>query len=109
MTILVQKKIAIPRGIILFHYQKFIKNIFFRAFVSELNPYDVWIPDSDYSSTQLQNAEKALAQHKIEISPEVTLLWLDYIYIEDEYNKIIKEHYRDFIELSSPLDYMGDS
>ena len=88
---------------------KFIKNIFFRAFVSELNPYDVWIPDSDYSSTQLQNAEEALAQHTIETSPEVTLLWLNYIYIKDEYNKISKEKYRDFIELSSPLDYMGDS
>ncbi|WP_193050866.1 KAP family P-loop NTPase fold protein [Pseudoalteromonas undina] len=84
---------------------QFIENIF----ASEANPYDVWVFDSDDGLTELQNAEKALAQHKIEVSPEVTLLWLKYIYIKDEYGKLTKEHYREFIELSSPLDYMGDS
>ena len=84
---------------------QFIENIF----AAEANPYDIWAFDSDGGLTELQNAEKALAQHKIEVSPEVTLLWLNYIYIKDEYNKISKEKYRDFIELSSPLDYMGDS
>jgi len=88
---------------------KFIENIFCSIFISESNPYDVLIFDSDDGLTELQNAEKNLAQHKIETSPEVTLLWLDYIYNKDEYNKISKEQYRDFIELSSPLDYMGDS
>ncbi|MEM5513214.1 P-loop NTPase fold protein [Pseudoalteromonas sp. AS84] len=88
---------------------KFIENIFCSIFVSESNPYNVWISDSDDGLTELQNAEKNLAQHSIRISPEVTLLWLNYIYIKDEYNKITKEQYRDFIELSSPLDYMGDS
>ncbi|MCK8094694.1 P-loop NTPase fold protein [Pseudoalteromonas sp. 1CM17D] len=88
---------------------KFIENIFCSIFVSESNPYDFWISSSDDGLTELQYTENALAQHKIEASPEVTLLWLDYIYIKDEYNKITKEQYRDFIELSSPLDYMGDS
>ena len=88
---------------------KFIENIFCSIFVSESNPYDFWISSSDDDLTELQYTEKALAKHKIEASPEVTLLWLDYIYIKDEYNKITKEQYRDFIELSSPLDYMGDS
>ena len=88
---------------------KFIENIFCSIFISESNPYDVLIFDSDDGLTELQNAEKNLAQHKIETSPEVTLLWLNYIYNKDEYNKISKEQYRDFIELSSPLDYMGDS
>jgi hypothetical protein len=88
---------------------KFIENIFCSIFVSESNPYDFWVSSSDDGLTELQYTENALAQHKIEASPEVTLLWLDYIYIKDEYNKITKEQYRDFIELSSPLDYMGDS
>jgi hypothetical protein len=88
---------------------KFIENIFCSIFVLESNAYDVWISDSDNGLTELQNAENNLAQHSIQTSPEVTLLWLDYIYIKDEYNKITKEQYRDFIELSSPLDYMSDS
>ena len=88
---------------------KFIENIFCSIFVSESNPYDFWISSSDDDLTELQYTEKALAKHKIEASPEVTLLWLNYIYNKDEYNKITKEQYRDFIELSSPLDYMGDS
>ncbi|KHM47049.1 NTPase KAP [Pseudoalteromonas distincta] len=88
---------------------KFIENIFCSIFVLESNAYDGWISDSDNGLTELQNAENNLAQHSIQTSPEVTLLWLDYIYIKDEYNKITKEQYRDFIELSSPLDYMGDS
>ncbi|MEL0649308.1 P-loop NTPase fold protein [Pseudoalteromonas agarivorans] len=88
---------------------QFIENIFFRVFVSELNSYEGWIPDGDDGLTELQYAEKNLAQHSIRISPDVTLLWLNYIYIKDEYNKITKEQYRDFIELPSPLDYMGDS
>ncbi|MBH0000883.1 NTPase KAP [Pseudoalteromonas sp. NSLLW24] len=88
---------------------KFIENIFCSIFVLESSAYDVWISDSDDGLTELQNAEKNLAQHSMRISPEVTLLWLEYIYIKDEYNKITKEQYRDFIELSSPLDYMGDS
>ncbi|MBQ4800290.1 NTPase KAP [Pseudoalteromonas sp. MMG006] len=88
---------------------KFIENIFCSIFVLESSAYDVWISDSDDGLTELQNAEKNLAQHSMRISPDVTLLWLEYIYIKDEYNKITKEQYRDFIELSSPLDYMGDS
>ena len=87
---------------------KFIENTFCKIFdLHEDNFY--FTSSSDDDLTELQYAEKALAQHKIEASPKVTLLWLDYIYIEDEYNKITKEQYRDFIELSSPLDYMGDS
>ncbi|ATG78624.1 KAP family P-loop NTPase fold protein [Pseudoalteromonas sp. 1_2015MBL_MicDiv] len=87
---------------------KFIENTFCKIFDLHVDDF-YFISSSDDDLTELQYAEEALAQHKIETSPEVTLLWLDYIYIKDEYNKITKEQYRDFIELSSPLDYMGDS
>ncbi|MEJ2913982.1 KAP family P-loop NTPase fold protein [Pseudoalteromonas sp. C12FD-1] len=87
---------------------KFIENTFCKTFDLHVVDFNV-IYSSGEDLTELQNAEKALAQHKIEASPEVTLLWLNYIYIKNEYNKITKEQYRDFIELSSPLDYMGDS
>ncbi|MDQ2043204.1 KAP family NTPase [Pseudoalteromonas sp. 20-92] len=87
---------------------KFIENTFCKIF--DLHVDDFYFTfSSDDDLTELQYAEEALAQDKRETSPEVTLLWLDYIYIKDEYNKITKEQYRDFIELSSPLDYMGDS
>ena len=87
---------------------KFIENTFCKIFDLHVDDF-YFTSSSDDDLTELQYAEEALAQHKIETSPEVTLLWLDYIYIKDEYNKITKEQYRDFIELSSPLDYMGDS
>ena len=63
------------------------------------------------SMTELQSAEKSLAEGNV-LSPRkdrMTIQWLKYIYIKDEYDKLTKEHYREFIELSSPLDYMGDS
>ncbi|WP_338367337.1 P-loop NTPase fold protein [uncultured Pseudoalteromonas sp.] len=87
---------------------KFIENTFCKIFDLHELDFNI-IFSSGEDLTELQKAEKALAQHKIEVSPEVTLLWLDYIYIKNEYNKITKGQYRDFIELSSPLDYMGDS
>jgi len=88
---------------------KFIEDTFCKIFDLHVGDFYFTYSSSDDDLTELQYAEEALAQHTIETSPEVTLLWLNYIYIKDEYNKISKEKYRDFIELSSPLDYMGDS
>jgi len=70
----------------------------------------VAISRSDNMS-ELQRAEKSLAESNVKTpeSEDVTKLWLNYIYIKDGYNQITKDQYRDFVELSSPLDYMGDS
>ena len=59
--------------------------------------------------TELEQADKELWESDNSKPYEVARLLIKYIYIKDEYNKITKEQYRDFIELSSPLDYMGDS
>lgn len=61
--------------------------------------------------TKIQKAEKSIAvDGEVNSNTKKTsLLWINYIYIKDGYNTITNEQYRDFIELSSPLDYMGDS
>ncbi|TMO78397.1 NTPase KAP [Pseudoalteromonas sp. S3776] len=59
--------------------------------------------------TELAQADKDLRESDNSKPYEVARLLVKYIYIKDKYNKITKEQYRDFIELSSPLDYMGDS
>ena len=68
-------------------------------------------PRSGQPKASPESAEKSLAEGNVR-SPRkdgMTIQWLKYIYIKDEYEKLTKEQYRDFIELSSPLDYMGDS
>jgi hypothetical protein len=59
--------------------------------------------------TELEQAEKELRECNDSTQYEVAKSLIRYIYVKDAYNKITKEQYRDFIELSSPLDYMGDS
>ena len=59
--------------------------------------------------TELEQADKELWESDNSNPYDVARLLIKYIYIKDEYNKLTKDHYREFIELSSPLDYMGDS
>ncbi|MBW4966160.1 KAP family NTPase [Pseudoalteromonas sp. CR1] len=91
-------------------FSKFIADVFCNIFSGKA---DVSFMLSEYISgngvTDQQKAENELAESNVIISEEVTILWLNYIYIKDGYNKITNDQYRDFIELSSPLDYMGDS
>ncbi|MGS0534878.1 KAP family P-loop NTPase fold protein [Pseudoalteromonas sp. SaAl2] len=89
---------------------KFIEDIFCNVYFSKTDMWEAFYDSYDGDKvSELQEAESNLAQHKIELSPEVTLLWLDYIYKKDGYDKLTKEIYREFVELSSPLDYMGDN
>uniref|UniRef100_UPI002353792D KAP family P-loop NTPase fold protein n=1 Tax=Pseudoalteromonas sp. TaxID=53249 RepID=UPI002353792D len=89
---------------------EFIEKVFCKIFNS-LESYSVYFLDLNYEddTSELQKAESELAKQPYGISYETTILWVNYIYINDGYNTITKEHYREFIELSSPLDYMGDS
>ncbi|RZD22045.1 P-loop NTPase fold protein [Pseudoalteromonas sp. MEBiC 03485] len=88
---------------------EFIKNIFCKIFNSFESDFGFIYSDSEGGISELQKAERELAKLPYGISQKVTIPWINYIYIKEEYDQITKEHYRDFIELSSPLDYMGDS
>ncbi|MDO6465871.1 KAP family P-loop NTPase fold protein [Pseudoalteromonas carrageenovora] len=89
----------------------FIDNIFCGLFTNKVSSLIPLVSPKSDSITRLESAEKSLAEGNVR-SPRkdgMTIQWLKYIYIKDEYEKLTKEHYRQFIELSSPLDYMGDS
>ncbi|WP_310736487.1 P-loop NTPase fold protein [Pseudoalteromonas sp. SR41-4] len=87
----------------------FIESIFCSIFDLQASSLDFWISDNDNGLNNLQEAENNLVHSKLEVGQDATLLWLNYIYIKDEYDKLSKENYREFVELSSPLDYMGDN
>ncbi|WP_418607511.1 KAP family P-loop NTPase fold protein [Pseudoalteromonas sp. US3C1013] len=90
---------------------EFIDSIFCRGFNNTTNSVALMVSSSSENITALHSAELNLANADVR-NPRVgniTLLWVSYIYIKDGYKEITKEQYRDFIELSSPLDYMGDS
>ncbi|MDQ9091138.1 P-loop NTPase fold protein [Pseudoalteromonas haloplanktis] len=93
-------------------FSNFIKSVFSGIFISETSSiYDLMGKSEKRAPTKLQQAEEALGDHNRNSSKpdEETILWVKYIYVYDGYTQITKEHYRDFIELSSPLEYMGDS
>lgn len=92
-------------------FSKFIDNIFCEIFFKKkLRAIDMMVSSTtEGSKTELNRIEEKLASKSVKICEEATILWLNYIYIKDEYDKLTKEQYLDFIELSSPLDYMGDS
>lgn len=89
---------------------KFLEHTFCRIF-NNFENYFIGFGDLDNKDelSELQKAERELANHPYGASHESTILWVKYIYVHDGYTQITKEHYRDFIELSSPLEYMGDS
>ena len=89
----------------------FIDSIFCKVFNNATNSLTAMVSPNSEDITALNSAEQNLgnADVKNPRTGNITILWVNYIYIKDGYEKITKEHYRDFIELSSPLDYMGDS
>ena len=89
----------------------FLDNIFCQIFTRKVSSMNPMISSRSDPITELQNAEKSLGESDVRKPRRgvMTIKWLKYIYIKDEYDKLTKENYRDFIELSSPLDYMGDS
>lgn len=91
---------------------KFIEKVFSVFFQNETSSlYDFIGRSQKPPLTKLQKAEEELSElnRHSSASEIVAILWVKYIYVHDGYTQITKEHYRDFIELSSPLEYMGDS
>lgn len=39
---------------------------------------------------------------------EITITWIQYLYINNKFNSIDIDKYKDFVELASPLDWMGE-
>ena len=90
--------------------KQYIESFFCKIFIDEsLLIFNVFGKTDTRKLTELEQADKELREGSGSNQYEVTKSLIKYIYIKDEYNKITKEQYRDFIELSSPLDYMGDS
>ncbi|TMP07046.1 NTPase KAP [Pseudoalteromonas sp. S3178] len=90
----------------------FIERVFCEVFKSEGFSVFSFLDDTrGRPLSDLERVEKELVDHNFRKGEEekATILWIKYIYIKDGYNKITNDHYREFIELSSPLDYMGDS
>ncbi|KAA1151914.1 NTPase KAP [Pseudoalteromonas sp. FUC4] len=92
-------------------FSKFIDDIFCEIFFKKrLFAITTMISSTaGGSEKKLNRVEQQLASNSVKICEKATTLWLNYIYIKDGYGEITKDQYRDFIELSSPLDYMGDS
>ncbi|MDN3379276.1 MULTISPECIES: P-loop NTPase fold protein [unclassified Pseudoalteromonas] len=92
---------------------KFIEQIFSKIFDVETSGFYDFMGGSRERRplTEIQKAEEALVKldHERSEPEEVGIHLVKYIYAHDEYTQITKEHYRDFVELSSPLDYMGDN
>ncbi|MBB1341855.1 NTPase KAP [Pseudoalteromonas sp. SR45-6] len=88
---------------------EFIEKIFCKIFNGFESDFDFLYAGFEDRISELEKAERELANILSGISQKVTIPWVNYIYIKDKYDQITKEHYRDFVELSSPLDYMGDS
>ena len=91
---------------------EFIEKVFSEVFLGETSSTYAFISKSQKPTlTKLQKAEKELRElNRHNSAPErIAILWIKYIYVHDGYTQITKEYYRDFVELSSPLDYMGDS
>lgn len=40
-------------------------------------------------------------------SETISLMWAKFIYIQNKLESIDKDEYKDFVELASPLDWMG--
>ena len=90
--------------------KQYIECFFCQIFVVETSLVFAGVGNTDTRKlTKLGQAEKELRECNDSNQYEVAKSLIKYIYVKDTYNKITKEHYRDFIELSSPLDYMGDS
>ncbi|MDN3476881.1 P-loop NTPase fold protein [Pseudoalteromonas sp. APC 3355] len=90
--------------------KQYIECFFCQIFVVETSLVFAGFGNTDTRKlTELGQAEKELRECNDSNQYEVAKSLIKYIYVKDTYNKITKEHYRDFIELSSPLDYMGDS
>lgn len=90
--------------------KQYIECFFCQIFVVETSLVFAGFGNTDTRKlTKLGQAEKELRECNDSNQYEVAKSLIKYIYVKDTYNKITKEHYRDFIELSSPLDYMGDS
>lgn len=90
--------------------KQYIESFFCKIFIEEIPLiFSVFGNTDTRKLTELEQAEKELWEGSDSNQYEVTKSLIKYIYVKDAYNQITKEHYRDFIELSSPLDYMGDS
>jgi len=90
--------------------KQYIESFFCKIFIEEIPLiFSVFGNTDTRKLTELEQAEKELREGSDSNQYEVTKSLIKYIYVKDAYNQITKEHYRDFIELSSPLDYMGDS
>ncbi|KPZ53047.1 KAP family P-loop domain protein [Pseudoalteromonas sp. P1-13-1a] len=90
--------------------KQYIESFFCKIFIDEsLLIFDVFGKTDTSKLTKLGQAEKELQECNDSEQYKVAKSLIKYIYVKDTYNKITKEQYRDFIELSSPLDYMGDS
>ncbi|MEL0639819.1 P-loop NTPase fold protein [Pseudoalteromonas aliena] len=90
--------------------KQYIESFFCKIFIDEsLFIFNVFGRTDTSKLTKLEQAEKELQECNCSDQYKVAKSLIKYIYVKDTYNKITKEQYRDFIELSSPLDYMGDS
>lgn len=75
-----------------------------------------WNKIEDETLTPLEEISLKLAEEHSEHSHESdfystgvsSLLWLNYININDEFDLISIDEYRDFVELASPLEWMGE-
>lgn len=98
---------------------EYLKEIFaahFNSAAIAMN-YAVWGGSSSTYKREQTPTEKVFAalldkhadtpSNSDQIMYESTALWLKFIYLENQFDTIDIDEYKDFVELASPLDWMG--
>lgn len=91
---------------------QFMDTIFSEIFCNGANLlYLDFMSNDEEEASPLEKATIALQRHRPYMDEQyvTTTLLIEYMYLRDGFSEITPEHYGDFIELSSPLEHMGES
>lgn len=102
------------KGCYQFTVMEYLKEIFCAHFHSASKTRSIisWLERSSQVQTPAELAfqrllEKYSKPETESIMSESTILWLEFMYVEKKFDTIAIDEYRDFVELASPLDWMG--
>ncbi|MFT6920472.1 MAG: putative KAP-like P-loop ATPase [Cognaticolwellia sp.] len=110
------QKNAYPSGSYYFNLLAYLQNIFSSHFESVKKSSPILNFGGNRSEntpkeTPLQKVSKELLNefngNKANILESSSILWMEFFYINNKFSAIAKDEYRDFVELASPLDWMG--
>jgi len=107
-----------PEGNYRFQLIEYLKEIFSNHFKSiKRSNFSMMLNDRSDSETESpilrinQSLVEKYREHKGSfdnlMTGQAALLWIKFIYLHKDFQSITTEEYKDFVELASPLDWMG--